>query len=115
MYLVEELQTGFLSNFCSRSQVDIAHYTAYNSNNHSDQNHHCLQNSNLVLTAEQRTSVGKEPDGSAETLWGNMAGKMGDRVQRSRPEELDALAKSKNKKRTTERGEADIPRKRRVS
>ena len=35
------------------------------------------QNSNLVLTAEQRTSVGREPDGSAETLWGRMAGRMG--------------------------------------
>lgn len=30
--------------------------------------------------------MGKEPDGSAQTLWGNMVGRMGDRVERARPE-----------------------------
>lgn len=53
-------------------------------------------NSNLVLTAEQRTSAGREPDGSAETLWGKMKGRMGDRVTRERPE---GLAGKKPKKR----------------
>ncbi|KAK2078632.1 hypothetical protein QBZ16_003472 [Prototheca wickerhamii] len=37
-------------------------------------------NSNLVLTAEQRTSASQEPDGAAETLWGRMKGRMGDRA-----------------------------------
>ncbi|KAL6768281.1 hypothetical protein ACKKBF_B38500 [Auxenochlorella protothecoides x Auxenochlorella symbiontica] len=55
-------------------------------------------NSNLVLTAEQRTTVGHEPDGSAETLWGNMRGKMGDKVQRSLPE---GLAERKAKRDAT--------------
>lgn len=56
------------------------------------------QNSNLVLTAEQRTTVGHEPDGSAETLWGNMRGKMGDKVQRGLPE---GLAERKAKRDAT--------------
>lgn len=69
------------------------------------------QNSNLVLTAEQRTSAGREPDGSAETLWGRMKGKMGDRVARERPE---GLAERKTKKR--EQGEEgyDLPKRRKV-
>lgn len=58
------------------------------------------QNSNLVLTAEQRTTVGHEPDGSAETLWGNMRGKMGDKVQRGLPEGL-AERKAKAKRDAT--------------
>lgn len=71
-----------------------------------------LQNSNLVLTAEQRTSAGREPDGSAETLWGRMKGKMGDRVARERPE---GLAERKPRKREAGEGEAfDLPKRRKV-
>jgi hypothetical protein len=70
------------------------------------------QNSNLVLTAEQRTSVGREPDGSAETLWGRMAGRMGDRAQATKPE---GLTKPK-KRRPGDTGDAsDVPKRRRVS
>lgn len=72
-----------------------------------------LQNSNLVLTAEQRTSAGREPDGSAETLWGRMKGRMGDRVARERP---DGLAPKKSKKRDAgpEDGGFDLPKRRKV-
>ncbi|PSC69011.1 U5 small nuclear ribonucleo 200 kDa helicase-like [Micractinium conductrix] len=69
-------------------------------------------NSNLVLTAEQRTSAGREPDGSAESLWGKMkSSKMGDRVQRERP---DGLAKKPAKKREGAPGEEgfDLPKRR---
>ena len=70
------------------------------------------RNSNLVLTAEQRTSAGREPDGSAETLWGRMKGAMGDRVARERPE---GLAGKKPKKREAGEGEAyDLPKRRKV-
>ena len=72
-----------------------------------------LQNSNLVLTAEQRTRGGKEPDGSAQTLWDNMAGRMGDRVQRSRPDGIDEK-KAKKRDNIDSEGFA-IPKKRRVS
>lgn len=68
-------------------------------------------NSNLVLTAEQRTSVGREPDGSAETLWGRMAGRMGDRAQATKPE---GLTKPK-KRRPGDTGDAsDMPKRRRA-
>lgn len=71
-----------------------------------------MQNSNLVLTAEQRTSAGREPDGSAETLWGRMKGSMGDRVARERPE---GLAERKPRKREAGEGEAfDLPKRRKV-
>ena len=43
------------------------------------------QTSNLVLTAEQRRNA-KEPDGTAQSLWGNLSGQMGDRVQQAKPE-----------------------------
>jgi pre-mRNA-splicing helicase BRR2 len=56
----------------------------------------CSQNSNLVLTAETRTREATEPSGEPETLWGKMKGKMGDRVQYSKPEE-DRKAKAKKK------------------
>lgn len=55
-----------------------------------------LQNSNLVLTAETRTREATEPSGEPETLWGRMPGKMGDRVQHGKPEEL---RKTKPKKK----------------
>lgn len=70
------------------------------------------QNSNLVLTAEQRTSAGREPDGSAESLWGRMKGQMGDRVTRERPE---GLQKKPARKREAGEGEAfDLPKRRKV-
>jgi len=71
------------------------------------------QTSNLVLSAEQRRSAGKGPDGTAESLWGNMAGKMGDRVQHSKPE---GRSKSKKKRDVTAGGdlEASLTRKRRA-
>lgn len=57
-----------------------------------------LQNSNLVLTAETRTKESAEPSGEPDTLWGRMAGKkMGDRVRKGRPEELEQR-KAKAKK-----------------
>lgn len=69
-------------------------------------------NSNLVLTAEQRRRGGKEPDGSAQSLWENMAGRMGDRVQRDRPEGIDDKKKKKRDNLDSE-GFA-IPKKRRA-
>ena len=57
-----------------------------------------LQNSNLVLTAETRTRDATEPSGEPETLWGRMKGKMGDRVQYSKPEGLEER-KAKTKKK----------------
>ncbi len=57
-----------------------------------------MQNSNLVLTAETRTRDATEPSGEPESLHGRMKGKMGDRVQRSKPEGLDEQ-KKKTKKR----------------
>lgn len=44
-----------------------------------------MQNSNLVLSARGRQGR-REPDGSASSLLGNMAGAMGDRVKQSKPE-----------------------------
>jgi pre-mRNA-splicing helicase BRR2 len=73
-----------------------------------------LQNSNLVLTAEQRTAVGKEPDGSAQSLWGKMAGRMGDRVERARPEGAEQRRSSKKRDSGEEQG-FNVPKKRRVS
>ena len=54
-----------------------------------------MQNSNLVLTAENRTREATEPSGEPETLWNNMKGKMGDRVQYGRPEEEKKAKKRK--------------------
>ena len=80
----------------------------------------CPQMSNLVLTAEQRTATGREPDGSAESLWGKMPGRMGDRVRFARPEGLappkpSAKKKARGPGETGEPGEFDLPKKRRVS
>ena len=54
-----------------------------------------MQNSNLVLTAETRTREATEPSGEPETLWGKMQGKMGDRVQYGKPDELKPTKKTK--------------------
>ncbi len=68
-------------------------------------------NSNLVLTAEQRTSVGSEPDGSAASLWGRMGGRMGDRVLQTKPEGID---ERKTKKKRDANDDFDLPKKRKV-
>ena len=60
-----------------------------------------VQTSNLVLTAETRTAVGKEPDGSAQTLQGRMVGRMGDKVARSRPT-TDGMDQNRSTKRSNE-------------
>lgn len=49
-----------------------------------------------MLTAETRTREATEPSGEPETLWNNMKGKMGDRVQYGKPEE----DRKKTKKRS---------------
>ena len=48
-----------------------------------------------MLTAETRTREATEPSGEPETLWNNMRGKMGDRVQYGRPEEEKKVKKRK--------------------
>lgn len=70
-------------------------------------------NSNLVLTAEQRTSAGREPDGSAESLWGRLKGSMGDRVARERPEGLQKKPAKKREAGGAE-GDYDMPKRRKV-
>ena len=57
-----------------------------------------VQNSNLVLTAETRTRDAAEPSGEPETLWGKMRGKMGDRVQHTKPEGYDKRKTQAKKK-----------------
>uniref|UniRef100_A0A7S3QXY0 RNA helicase n=1 Tax=Dunaliella tertiolecta TaxID=3047 RepID=A0A7S3QXY0_DUNTE len=52
-------------------------------------------NSTLVLTSENRTRDAHEPSGEPESLWGRMKGKMGDRVQHGRPEEVEEKKKKK--------------------
>ena len=62
-----------------------------------------------MLTAEQRTGGGgQEPDGTAETLWGRMKGKMGDRAQAAAPEGLEELKakRAAARKREAARGGA---------
>jgi hypothetical protein len=57
-----------------------------------------LQNSNLVLTSENRTSHNNEPTGEVESLRGRIHGKMGDRVAYAKPKELeDKLDKMRKK------------------
>ena len=58
----------------------------------------CLQNSNLVLTAETRTRDAQEPSGEPESLFGRMRGKMGDRVQYNKPEGYDERKEKAAKK-----------------
>lgn len=51
-----------------------------------------------MLTAETRTRDAAEPSGEPETLWGRMKGKMGDRVQYSKPEGLEERKAQTKKK-----------------
>lgn len=55
-----------------------------------------------MLTAEHRGRDLREPTGEPETLWGKMKGKMGDRVQYSKPEGADGKKDKKAKKRDTD-------------
>ncbi len=48
-----------------------------------------------MLTAETRTRDAAEPSGEPETLWGRMAGKMGDRVQFGKPTDERKTKKQK--------------------
>ena len=50
-----------------------------------------------MLSAERRRA--REPDGSASSLWQNMAGKMGDRAMQTKPELLSESTKKGLKKR----------------
>ena len=76
-----------------------------------------MQNSNLVLTAETRTREAAEPSGEPESLHGRMRGKMGDRVQHSKPEGYEERKQKATKKRQAQREfELEAPQqKRRVS
>ncbi|CAK0763687.1 DExH-box ATP-dependent RNA helicase DExH12 [Coccomyxa viridis] len=56
-------------------------------------------NSNLVLTAETRTREAAEPSGEPDSLWGRMKGKMGDRVQYTKPEGIEERKAKQKKKR----------------
>lgn len=75
-----------------------------------------LQNANLVLSADQRSGAGKGPDGTAESLWGKMPGKMGDRVERSKPEGIEEHRTKAKKRRdvTVSDAEFQIAKKRRA-
>ncbi|EGG19291.1 DEAD/DEAH box helicase [Cavenderia fasciculata] len=57
-------------------------------------------NSNLVIHSERNPKDLREPKGEPETLWGRLHGKMGDRVNYSKPTEL--LEKVANLKRKTQ-------------
>lgn len=76
-----------------------------------------LQNSNLVLTAETRTREAAEPSGEPESLHGRMRGKMGDRVQHSKPEGYEERKQKAAKKRQAQQEfELEAPKqKRRVT
>jgi hypothetical protein len=74
-----------------------------------------LQNSNLVISADHRGGSSKDPDGTAQTLWGNMAGRMGDRVERTRPEGDDDKKKKKRDATAPDAEGFALPKKRRVS
>lgn len=55
------------------------------------------QNSNLVLTSENRTH-NNEPTGEVESLAGRLTGKMGDKVSYSKPKELEEKLDKMRKK-----------------
>eukprot|EP01113_Clastostelium_recurvatum_P015961 TRINITY_DN1902_c1_g1_i1.p1 TRINITY_DN1902_c1_g1~~TRINITY_DN1902_c1_g1_i1.p1 ORF type:complete len:2154 (-),score=847.63 TRINITY_DN1902_c1_g1_i1:92-6553(-) len=65
--------------------------------------------SNLVLQSE-RSRTSSEPTGEVESLKGKLAGRMGDRVARERPRELDEkLDKMKKRKTDTKEKEKSAP------
>ncbi|KAL3148608.1 hypothetical protein ABBQ38_014036 [Trebouxia sp. C0009 RCD-2024] len=71
-------------------------------------------NSNLVLTAETRTREAAEPSGEPESLHGRMRGKMGDRVQHSKPEGYEERKQKAAKKRQAQQEfELEAPKQKR--
>eukprot|EP00210_Caulerpa_lentillifera_P005576 g5333.t1 len=65
-------------------------------------------NSSLVVTSDNRTRDSHEPSGEPESLWGRMTGKMGDKVQFSKPEGLEERKRKLKKKREENETEVDI-------
>ena len=57
-----------------------------------------LQTASLVLQSKDRVDRSHEHTGEAESLWGKMSGRMGDRVSYARPRELEErLEKMRNR------------------
>ena len=67
-----------------------------------------MQNSGLVLTSDTRNRDSHEPSGEPESLWGRMRGKMGDRVQFSKPEGLEERKEKQKKRREQMEVKMDI-------
>ena len=71
-------------------------------------------NSNLVLTAENRSARTNESTGEPETLWGRITQKdMGSRVVRERPQELEDKLERLKKKKIKKASKGDLDRKER--
>ena len=71
-------------------------------------------NSNLVLTAENRSARTNEATGEPETLWGIMKQKdMGSKVIHARPQELDDKLDRLKKKKEKNRKKGDLDRRER--
>ena len=69
-------------------------------------------NSNLVLTAENRSARTNEATGEPETLWGRINQKdMGSRVARERPQELEDKLEKLKKKMAKKAQKGDLDRK----
>ena len=69
-------------------------------------------NSNLVLTAENRSARTNEATGEPETLWGRISQKdMGSRVARERPQELEDKLEKLKKKKAKKAQKGDLDRK----
>lgn len=58
----------------------------------------CMQNANLVLQAERDSSRMREPTGEPESLRDKPMGKMGDRVAKEKPQELEEKKQRLKKK-----------------
>eukprot|EP01138_Halocafeteria_seosinensis_P016461 gb/GECG01016792.1/.p1 GENE.gb/GECG01016792.1/~~gb/GECG01016792.1/.p1 ORF type:complete len:2228 (+),score=336.86 gb/GECG01016792.1/:1-6684(+) len=68
------------------------------------------QNANLVLQAERDSSRLREPTGEPESLRDKPMGKMGDKVAKEKPQELEQKKKRPKKKRQREEVEQDNSR-----
>lgn len=62
----------------------------------------------MVLTSDTRSRDSHEPSGEPESLWGKMRGKMGDRVEFSKPEGLEERKEKLKKRREEAEAEVDI-------
>lgn len=60
------------------------------------------------MTSDTRNRDSHEPSGEPESLWGRMPGKMGDRVQFSKPEGLEERKERQKKRREQTEVHADI-------